>query len=336
MSKIALVIIYNHQYNENIEVLERIYKPRFTNIYHLVPFYQGEKKNVIAVYENSYYFQGYIAQGAQNLLPEEFTHYFFIADDLILNPKINENNLTELFKLGSKTSFLTGYVELHEVETFWNSVNEAYNYSINCPGVEVKNQIPSQEEALRRFKHFGLSTGSLHYDQLFKRDMASFNNLPKFRVKKGYISDLMIFIPGYIKSLHSELVRSLNKNKKYFLKYPIVGSYSDICIVSAHNFKLFAHYCGIFAVTRLFVELAIPTALVLSAEEIITEKDIRLKGKAIWSDGSNPLNGEKAPSKGDFSELLPFKNSLKSLLENFPEDYIYLHPIKLSKWETKI
>ncbi len=58
MSKIALVIIYNHQYNKNIDILERIYKGRFSHIYHLIPFYQGDKENVIPVYDASLYFQG--------------------------------------------------------------------------------------------------------------------------------------------------------------------------------------------------------------------------------------------------------------------------------------
>ena len=47
MNRVALIIIYNHQYNKNIDILERIYNGRFSNIYHLVPFYNGEKQNVI-------------------------------------------------------------------------------------------------------------------------------------------------------------------------------------------------------------------------------------------------------------------------------------------------
>jgi len=89
MNKVALIIIYNHQYNKNIDILERIYNGRFSNIYHLVPFYNGEKQNVIPVYDSSYYFQGYVAQGFKSYFKEEFTHYFFVADDLILNTKKN-------------------------------------------------------------------------------------------------------------------------------------------------------------------------------------------------------------------------------------------------------
>ena len=114
MNKVALVIIYNHKYNKNIEILERIYKDRFSNIYHLVPFYNGDNPNVIPVYENSWYFQGYISQGFKSYFKEEYTHYFFVADDLILNPKINENNYAEHLKLNSNTCFIPYLFNLND------------------------------------------------------------------------------------------------------------------------------------------------------------------------------------------------------------------------------
>ena len=96
MDKIALLIIYNHRYDKNIEPLEQIYAGRFSYIYHIVPFYDGQKENVIPVYESSFYFEGYIAQCFQHLKDKGFTHYFFVADDLMLNPLITEQNLFEI------------------------------------------------------------------------------------------------------------------------------------------------------------------------------------------------------------------------------------------------
>ena len=49
-SEVCLLIIYNHRYDDNIEKLERIYKNRFSDIYHIVPFYNGTIENVIPVY----------------------------------------------------------------------------------------------------------------------------------------------------------------------------------------------------------------------------------------------------------------------------------------------
>jgi hypothetical protein len=103
------------------------------------------------------------------------------------------------------------------------------------------------------------------------------------------------------------------------LPYPLAGSYSDIFVISADTIKQFSHYCGVFASTRLFVEVGLPTSLILSAKEIVFEKDIKLQGKALWT-------------KDDYKVLDKFENSLIKLLDEFPSNYLYLHPIKLSKW----
>jgi hypothetical protein len=98
----------------------------------------------------------------------------------------------------------------------------------------------------------------------------------------------------------------------------------------------FYHYCGVFAAMNLFVELALPTAMVLSAKEIVTENDLELRGKALWPDGGQRLNGDLEPAYGDYEELAGYNFNLKQLLDNFPETYIYLHPVKLSKWNTQL
>jgi hypothetical protein len=106
---VALIIIYNHRYEQNIPVLESIYGPRFSDIYHLMPFYTGRRQNVISVYENSYHFQGYVAQGFRDYWRADFTHYFFVADDLLLHPSINEDNFIDFIGLPEGHSFFPGF-----------------------------------------------------------------------------------------------------------------------------------------------------------------------------------------------------------------------------------
>ena len=307
MNKVALIIIYNHQYNKNIDILENIYTNRFSNIYHLVPFYNGEKQNVIPVYECSYYFQGYISQGFKSYFKEDYTHYFFLADDLLLNPIINENNYADHLKLNSSSCFIPGFITLHN-EDRWSRVGDAFHWNLNFSGVEAKNQLPDYETALLKFKDFGLAIKPLRFDQIWKKP-ASINGIRKKVTRNS------IYIYRYFK----------NKFKKtsYPLSYPMVGSYSDIFIVSSDAIKEFCHYCGVFAATKLFVELALPTSIVLSAKEIITEKDLKLHGKALWT-------------KEELQELDKYEGSLKQILSEFPSNYLYVHPIKLSKWNTKL
>lgn len=307
MNEVALIIIYNHQYNKNIAVLERIYEGRFSHIYHLVPFYNGDKPNVIPVYECSYYFQGYIAQGFKGFFNENYQHYFFIADDMILNPMINENNYRKNLKLNLNTCYIPRFKILHETNVWWKWIGHGFKWSINVPGVEAKNQLPNKDVAQEMLRKFGLETKPLNVDQIYKKkEFPKYYSVKEFRT---YFS--------------SQIRRYKYRNKKYNLTYPLVGSYADIFVISSDVIKQFCHYCGVFATTKLFVEIAIPSALVFTAQEIITEKDIEFQGRDLWG-------------KKEHKELDIYENSIKKLLTNFPPNYLYLHPVKLSKWNTNL
>ena len=175
-------------------------------------------------------------------------------------------------------------------------------------GVEINGQLPEYEIALLAFEKFGLKIKPLCFDQIWEAP----NSFKDW--KERIISDRSYLI----RKLKSKL-----RNKKYNLSYPLVGSYSDIFIVSSDAIKIFCHYCGVFATTKLFVEVGLPTSLVLSAQEIITEKDLNLRGEAIWTDEQ-------------YTILDKYKNNLSSLLEDFPENCIYIHPVKLSKWNMGV
>jgi hypothetical protein len=167
--------------------------------------------------------------------------------------------------------------------------------------------LPSYEDTLDKFSKFGLSIKPLSFSQIWETPDSWMTFLYN---GQGTIISRFIFFGRYL----------LRKNKPYYLSYPLIGSYSDIFIISANSIKEFCRYCGIFAATDLFVELALPTALVLSSDEIVTEKDLDLQGKPLWTNEN-------------YQELEKYGYSLSKLLSDFPPKYIYLHPIKLSKWK---
>src|SRR6267142_2302156 len=105
-STAALVVMYNHKYEKNIPTVEAIYRGRFEDIFHLVPFHTGTQSNVIPVYENSHFFQGYIAQGLRSFFRPHFTHYIFAADDLVLNPASSRANYQAYFELDAELSWI--------------------------------------------------------------------------------------------------------------------------------------------------------------------------------------------------------------------------------------
>lgn len=328
MKQIALIIIYNHQYNKNIDIIEDIYKNRFDHIFHLMPFYEGSRKNVIPVYENSYHFQGYIAQGLTHIEDNKFENYLFIADDLILNPIINQTNYKTYFQLTAKSCFIPWIIEFHKRIPWWSRTPQAFFQNMQPLGVESLKQLPSKEDAIKLFERHNLEFQSLKFHQIWRKPYSlkkwikNWTNI-KSKTKKDEILYTANYLLKYL---------TIRKNKK-ILPYPMVGSYSDICLVHESAIKKFRHYCGVFAAINLFVEIGLPTALVLSADKIIDENQLKLAGKALWPDGFYRLTNDKNPVKKDFQELKKFDYSLHKLLNDFPENYLYLHPIKLSKWK---
>jgi len=305
---IPLIIIYNHKFEKNIEILEKVYAPKFSKIFHLMPFYRGEKPNVIPVYEHSFYFQGYVAQALKYFYNPDFSHYFFISDDLLLNPFISEKNIAQYLKIDSASSFIPELIELHKQpsDQFWPRMRLAFEYKPNQEGVEIANEIPTYKKAIKKLKKFDLTIEPIKFSQLYQK-------LHIFSKKENTKNEIRKII---------KWLQYFPNHNKLNLKYPLIGSYSDIFLIAKDNIKDFSHYCGAFAASKLFVEFAIPTAIALTSEKIVTEKNISLEGKALWTDL-------------DYKVLDQFDNNLDKLLTEFPEQWLYVHPIKLSKWFHK-
>jgi hypothetical protein len=315
MNEVVLLILFNHNYEKNIERLEALYKSRFSNLYFIMPFYEGNKDNVLPVYENSFYFQGYIAQALKQIKEKTFGHYLIIGDDLILNPRINETNFKAYFKLDADSGFIPKPFLINDVKEkgpfrpfapIWGHERSAINFSIAQKGIEVSRYLPSYEDANNKLKNHGVDFTSKIPARMF---------IPKPLFKSGDSSR---------KNL--KRLSLVFENLKYIIfppnvPYPIVGSYSDIVVLPNKHKEKFILYAGVFSALKLFVEMAIPTALLYAVPKVVQEKDLELKGHTYW--GIDDFNALEAKYKG----------SLTYLFENFPEDCLYIHPIKLSRWK---
>lgn len=292
-TKVALLVVYNHRYDKNIPVINELYKNKFSYIYHLVPFYDGSEENVIAVYDSSFYFQNYIAQAYQHIKNMGFTHFFVVADDMVLNPIITEKNLWEEMGIEYEDCFITRLSILQERKDYWPWISNAMKYKRNQRGVEILNILPSVDEARKRFKHHSIPTSKIPFKRVLTNDIRV---LWLYTIKKMPLS--------------------------FNLDYPLVGGYSDIFIVTNKEMDRFCQYCGAFAATKLFVEIAIPTSLILTAESIKLDKDVKLKEGDIWCE-----------EIAEFGKR--YEYNINNLLLNFPHDKLFIHPIKLSKWSGK-
>lgn len=313
---VALVFIYNHRYDKNIPLLEEIYKDRFSHIFHIVPFYDGDKENVIPVYEHSFYFQGYIAQASKTLKEKaDFEHFMFVGDDLLLHPDVNENNYKEFFKLGTEDSFITFIRSLAEtgdsgVDLFIMHLAMYFKFPDKPgSGLEIINEIPSYEDTLEKFKQKG-------FEEPFIRPPHVYRPPKRTDFKKGLIGE-------YFYKKRVKEVNELLKQEKVKLSYPMVNGFSDLLILPKSDFDRFSRYCGLFAAARMFVEYAIPTIMLMVCKKIITQKDLDKKALLLWDD-----------DRIKFEEK--YSLSFDKLFETFPDDTLYVHPVKLSKWKKNI
>ena len=297
MNKIALFILYNHHYTKNIDRTENLYKGKFSYVFHLIPFYSGDRENVIPVYESSIQFQSYIAQAYQKVKGLAFTHYFVVADDMILNPQINENNFFDITGIPQDASYITDVRDFYS-HKFGIPLFE----NINTWGTEVMNILPSKETAVNIMEKNNLAVLPSRWFA-FKYLV---HYLFKFKMEK--VKHAMYYLVKY------------NQNNIY----PALWSYSDIILIPNAYMDNFATYCGCLAALNIFVEQAIPIALYLSSENVVLGNEIKLKQiTQLYNLGDK---GQK-----DFEVKYGF--SLNELLNNYPKDLFFVHPIKLSKWK---
>lgn len=304
--KIALLIIYNHRYDKNIPILDELFKDKFSYVYHIVPFYDGERKNVLPVYESSYYFSGYIAQALNQIRDKSFTHYVFTSDDLMLNPKLNENNIIDELGLNNGECFLPRFRSLQDPT--WARSLDALSYKPSGLGAEIKSVLPSFEEA-----------ETIFFQKGFKDNCRVQGKVVRAILKKQIRKPYNWYIPADF------MLRTIKNSIKapfgyYQYKYPLVGGYNDFFIIDSNSMLLFKNYCGAFAASRLFVEIAIPTAMVLSASNVKTHEDTKYTCGDLWYDDIKELESK-------------YNYDLHSLLSEFPSDTLYIHPVKLSKWK---
>ena len=297
-TKIALLVIYNHRYDKNISRINEIYANRFSNIFHIMPFYDGDIENVLPVYDSSFQFQGYISQAFQHLKNKGFSHFVCVADDMVINPRLNEQNFFQLSGIDEDACFVHELRDLRDVRRRWFHIGNAIRFSIFNRGLEIDAILPTREEALNAFQKHNIPTRPVPewpYQSLRRR------------VRETLLK--------YRKILYYRILQRL------YFSYPLVGGYSDMIVVPNTVMPKFCQYCGAFSAARLFVEIAIPTSMILCSEKVQTIQEIRMKDSLIL-----PRNKDR-----DF--LPKFNHSYDQLVSAFPEDMLYIHPIKLSQWK---
>jgi len=250
--KVCLVVIYNHQYNRNIKIINSIYGGKFSKIIHLMPFYDGEPaEDVITVYESSWSYQGFIAQGCDRFIKKEYDYYLFLGDDCILNPKITEDSLCNYFELSENSAYIKRL--------------EALSYKKGML-IFPKLDLCISQKGIGRCSE---SDENNHFAYIKRAGRGRvLENTREFKIQN--------YIPSKerIKKIYKEHQIEVDKYAP-----PLLLSFSDLVICPKNGIKDFCRLCGAFAAVNLHVEMAIPTALAITYKKIVTEEDLKKHGK---------------------------------------------------------
>ena|SRR5579884_627141 len=306
-SNILTVFVFNHRYEQNIEKLERIYGGRFSNRRYIMPFYRGDRPDVVPVYESSHLFQGYFAQAAKLLIDPKFTHYLFLADDLFFNPALDERNILTALGAEGSTAYIKALEPLCDVSAQWTHGLSALESLRRSAAYVSASELPDPAEAARRGEALGfrfdrrISLGHL-------RAFGFWYNRPAgWRRRKLLLLRWLLFFARHRFSVK--------------LPYPMVVGYADFVLVPAAHIRDFCHLCGVFAATGTFVEVGLATALMLSCDRIATEATTGRRGLELWTPEEVQRIGEAAGY------------DTNRLFDLVGKDCLYVHPVKLSKWE---
>lgn len=315
MTTLAAVFLFNHRFERNIAKLETLYKKRFSDRQYIMPFARERGERVVPVYETSWNFSGHLAQAIPHLLRQNATHYAFIADDLILNPALNENNLLDALALGPRAGFIKSLASI-DVNRYrwWRALHERRNFDEKPSGFDHFAELPPRAEAEERFARLGIPSKPPAHKSMYEIGL----NLHRYN-RYHPVSTALDFSRWHRRPS----------------TYPLLYGYSDFIVVPAYALERFGHYCGVLAAMNVFAEVAVPTALVLACDEVVTElalgEDFEHQTERTPRNPAIPLRGIElwgGPAIQAFNG--PLDGSMERLVTDFPNDWLYVHPVKLS------
>lgn len=306
MEKVKLISVFNHRYDKNIEILKKYYMPAFSQINFLVPFYDGNEPQVIPVRRNvSYNFSGFFHEAFAYYYDPQIDYYLFLADDAILNPKYNEENILKKLVPNGEIAYISGIYPVNRSYGIeW--AHAAYsNISVSYMGKNFYKFIPTYNYMLEKMKKF-----FPNYSDRIASDFMDYKTPVEQWISRRRAS-----------------VFSATKRDDGRCIYPLAMGWSDIVMVHKSIIKQFVRLCGLFAAIHMFCEIAVPTSLVCCCvpNQVSTLSKLMIQQnmsqQVLW--GSNRIE-----------IVRKYCSDFEKLINDFPEKGILIHPIKLSQWKT--
>lgn len=311
-SVVQALFLFNNRFERVLPTLDRLYADRFPRRRFIMPFATVDRPDVIGVQESGWYFSGHLAQAAPSFMAPDVTHYVVISDDLFVNPALDARNLIDALGLGPRTGWIKGLAPVDALRHRWEWSADAAFEARRMTITDLWQQLPPVAEAQARLARLGLDVA-----------LRGPRGLAEWR---WGVTDL----PRRSRAIAVKYWAMWGKPAPY----PLLSGYADFLVVPAHAMPEFARLCGLFAAMNIFAEVAVPTALALACDDLVTELPPGVHG---WDKSSRALSqGSWRGMEGNMVEEDAFAtargHSLDRLQADFPADWLYFHPVKLSRW----
>ncbi len=300
----CLVVIFNHRYDDNIIKIRKLYGERFDKIVMLMPFYDGKDPDVIPVYESSFQFEGYLIQAYEKLREIDADNYIFIGDDVCLHPELSGENIERFLNFYEKKVFIATLYRINTPYQFaWPSSRDS-SIPFFQRGTRWKSSVPDYADALKCFEEFyGEKYNEEYTDAFFEGRCDGEEDEEHRRAVEAFLK--------------------ANRNTRK-IPYPMGWGYCDFFVITREQLFSISRLCGVFSAMNMFVEIAIPTAIILTTRrrDVVLLPETGYKWELYWGD-----------KRKEFEDK--YHKDVGYLYENWNPKTLFVHPVKLSAWSLE-
>jgi hypothetical protein len=318
--KINIVIVFNHPYEPNIEILQSYYASKFSSVFFLSPFYNGDSDNVIPIYRGSFDHASFICDTIRFPEISNCDYMLITHDDVLINPVINQNNLFEKLNLSeSVDGFVPHIRKLSENIAGWDwtagsllKLLDSKNpiFGTGHPGARYAEELINGSSAAK--KNWLKICGQFGKTEYFLQGDTGRKTSGCFALR-GQAHPLSALLA---ESATDYLMGSQGRERRAIqIGFPLLtsGSMADFVLLSSSVYKKYLHAVGVFNALGLFTEISTAMALACSCENL--ESLSNHKELYRWVNGS----------QGRLYE------DTANIINAFDSGAIAVHPVKLSK-----
>lgn len=306
----TLCVMFNHPYVKNIPLIRETFRASFDSVMFVVPYTASSDEDAITSYRGSYGFQGYIVDAAQKLLQSDADYFFFMQDDVVLNPYLTGDILVEKLRLREGGAFIPAFRPLAGELRDWDWTLASL-WKILFPMNRISGggaeawlaALPAAEEAFSKLRtQYGFDFPPITFD---RNNKGVFHNA----VPDPYYSTCIY------KAAAEGLFETADGRSSVRLPYPFCYGMSDFFAVDRETLIAMLHPLGVFSAAGLFVETAIPTAIAVAARRVMRSADAGMVANWFWGNHRQTLD-------------------VNTIKKQFERNLLLVHPIKISQDEA--